>query len=183
MATEPLQNEAPAQPAPEAAPEGQATSIDVQAILAKVDIHPRFKAIYDKAVLSGMRVMFDKRSHQMVTKYLDETDGVLSKKIADGVIAVFYMLWQQSNKTLPPQIVVPVVFTLTLRAFEFLQKSEEPEATKETLGEMIELAVGGVMQKFGGTPDQLEEVLGQLKARAGASPQPEAPNPGLLEEK
>lgn len=173
-------------------PEGaDAGPVDVDAILAKTDIHPQFKKIYDRAVLSGMRIMFDKKSHPMVLKYLDG-EGELADKIAKGVVGVLYMLWDQSNKTLPPQILVPVVFTLTLKAFDFLQKSDEPGATKEVLGDAVEKGVTRMLEEFGATPEQIPQILGQLQQAMqtgkspGAPPDPkavaEAAKPGLLED-
>lgn len=132
----------------------QGKLIDVDAIIAKVDIPPNLKSIFDKAILSGMRIMFDKSSHKMLLDQLDKP-GPMAQKLGEGVITLVYMLWTQSNKTLPPQIMVPITMVLTLKAFDFLQKSGEPEATKELLGEGVHMAVTGVMERFGVTEEQL----------------------------
>lgn len=148
----------------------QSGQVDVGPIIerASADIPPNLKDIFDKTVLSGMRVMFDKSSHKMLLDELDKL-GPLPTRIANGIIALVYLLWKQSNYTLPPQIVVPVTLVLTLRAFEYLQMSKDPEATKEVMGEAVADAVQGVMDRFGATSDRLPSLL---KGQQAAAPQP-----------
>lgn len=171
-----------AAPAPDAATKPQAApaqgQVDVEAILAKVNVEPKFKAIFDKAVLSGMRIMFDSKSHKMMQDELDKP-GPLAEKIVAGITALIYMLWKQSNQTLPPQVIVPTAFALTLKAFDYLQKSGDVEATKEVLGQALEGVVSTVMKKFGVDPDKI-----QAKGAAPATGAPPAATPaapsGLL---
>jgi hypothetical protein len=147
-----------------------APGVDVAPIIARTRaaIPPNLQAIFDKAVLSGMRIMFDAKSHQMMLDELDKP-GPLAERISNGIIALVYLLWTQSNKTLPPQIIVPVTLTLALRAFEFLQASKDPEATKEVLGEATHAAVQGVMDRFGATEDKLGSLV-QANQQGGAQP-------------
>lgn len=149
------------QPKINAKPQADGT-INVDDIVAKTRaaVSPNLQAIYDKAVLSGMRIMFDKSSHKMALAELDK-EGPMAQKLANGIISLMYLLWTKSNQTLPPQIIVPVTLTLTLRAFQFLQLSQDPEATKETLGEATADAVQGVMDRFGVTEDDMQKVRGQ----------------------
>jgi hypothetical protein len=150
--------------------------VDVDAILAKVNVPPKFQGIYGKAVLSGMRIMFDKRSVSMTQKQLAQP-GPLAKNIADGIVALVYMLFRQSNSTLPPQIIVPLTFTLTLKAFDYVQKSGNAQATKQVLGDAMEQALTTVMQKFGVSPDQVSQIVQQQKGAATAPTAPSAAPP------
>lgn len=145
-------------------------AIDVNAIINKMQVPSNLKAIYDKCVLSGLRIMFDKNSHKMMLAELDKP-GPMDQKLADGIITLMYMLWTKSNKTLPPQIIVPVTVTLTLRAFDFLQQSHDPQATKEVLGSAMEKATSGIMERFNVTQDQLRQAAHGQAAPQG-KPQP-----------
>lgn len=164
------------------APKKPAGPVDVKPIIARAraDIPPQLADMFDKVVLSGMRIMFDKQSHGMTMEMLDRP-GPLASRIAEGIITLIYMLWEKSNKTIPPQLIVPATLVLTLRAFEFLQQSKDPEATKEVLGEAVADAVEGVMSRFGATPEKIPALVkgqnGQGGAQAG---QPEQPEPGGL---
>lgn len=130
-------------------------AVDVDALIAEANknIPANMAPIFEKVVLSGMRIMFDKGSHEMMLAELDGP-GPLAEKLANGIIKLVYMLWQQSNKTIPPQLMVPATLVLTLRAFQFLQESKDPEATKQVLGQAIELAINGVIERFKGPDEQ-----------------------------
>lgn len=124
-------------------PGEQPAGIDFDAIVNEIKVPPNLKPVYDKAVLSGLRLMFDKQSHKMMLDQLAK-NGDLAKNISDGAISLVYMLYQKSNKTLPPQLGIPVGFNLVVRAVEFLQKSGDQRATPELLGQAIELFLTGM---------------------------------------
>jgi len=151
--------------------------IDVEAIKAKMQIPPELKPEYDKIVLAGLRIMFDPKSHkEMFLSQLDK-EGDLAQKVGDGIVGLMYMLWQQSNQSLPPQLIVPCTFCLTLEAFDFLQRSGEPGATKEVLGNAVDISTTTILRKFGVDEAQLQQIAAQQK---GAT-QGNAPAPGALE--
>lgn len=156
--------------------------INVEDLVSKVraNVPANLQTIFDKAVLSGMRVMFDKSSHAMALDELN-AQGPMAPKLAAGIIKLMYMLWQQSNKTLPPQIIVPITTVLTLRAFQFLLLSQDPEATKEVLGDAVADAVQGILDRFGATQDKLPGIMkaisGKAQGGALASDQPAAQKP------
>lgn len=160
------------------APKKPAGPVDVAPIIAKAraDIPPQQLEMFDKVVLSGMRIMFDKQSHGMTLEMLDKP-GPLATRIANGIITLVYMLWEKSNKTIPPQLIVPATVVLTLRAFEFLQQSKDPEATTDVMGEAVADAVQGVMDRFGATQDKIPALVKGQQGQAGT--QPEQPT-GLL---
>lgn len=160
-------------------PKQPAGPVNVDAIIqrARADIPPQLAEMFDKVVLSGMRVMFDKQSHGMTLEMLNKP-GPLATRIANGIITLVYMLWEKSNKTIPPQLIVPATVVLTLRAFQFLQQSKDPEATTAVMGEAVADAVQGVMDRFGATQDKIPAL------RKGQNSQPGAPagqpQPGSL---
>lgn len=155
------------------APKKPSGPVDVAPIIARAraDIPPQLVEMFDKVVLSGMRIMFDSRSHHMTLEMLDKP-GPLAKRISDGIITLIYMLWEKSNKSIPPQLIVPATVVLTLRAFQFLQQSKDPEATTDVLGEAVADAVQGVMDRFGATQDKIPALLRAQNGQAGAQPEP-----------
>jgi hypothetical protein len=166
-----------AAPAPQ-----QGGQLDIEAMIQDIrsKIDPKLGDMFDKVVLSGMRIMFDKNSHQMTLDQLNQP-GPMATRISNGMISLIYMLWTKSNKTIPPQLIVPATVVLTLRAFQFLQESKDPEATNEVLGEAMAESVQGVMDRFGATPDKIAALKGQAGAPAGQPGAPAQPDPsGLL---
>lgn len=146
-------------------------AVDVDAIInkARANIPPQLQTMFDKVVLSGMRIMFDPQSHKMMLDQLNQP-GPMEKRISDGIISLMYMLWTKSNQSIPPQLIVPATLVLTLRAFQFLQQSHDPEATPAVMGEAVAQAVQGVMDRFGATQDKLPQLVkGQGAAQPGAA--------------
>ena len=153
-------------------------TINVDEIIGKIEVPGNLKGIFDRAVLSGMRIMFDRNSHQMLLEQLDKP-GPLADKVVEGIISLVFMLWTESNRSLPPQIMVPVTVVLTLRAYEFLAQSGEPEATPALLGEVMSGAVTGILERFGVSEDQLPELARQAQ---GQPQQPQAPQGGMIQQ-
>lgn len=164
---------------PQAPAKAPAGGVDIEPMIAKAheNIPPNLRPMLDKVVLSGMRIMFDKSSHQMALAELDKP-GPLAQRIMNGMVALMYLLWKQSNQSIPPQLIVPATLILTLRAFQFLQMSKEPEATKEVLGEAVADSVQGVMDRFGATQDKIPALLKGQGAQAEQPGAPAAPPPG-----
>lgn len=134
--------------------------VDVDSIISKIQMPEDVKDIYEKAVIAGMRLMFEKGTHKRLLEYLD-APGELDEKIANGIFALVGLLWTKSNQTLPPKIIVPLTITMVCRAFEFLQKSGEPGISKEVLGSAMDKAVTGIMDKFGVPRDKLKQFIEQ----------------------
>lgn len=137
--------------------------IDLKPAYDKIDIAPQFKEAYEKTLLNGLTIMFNSKTHKMMVDQIDKP-GDIAKNMADGVVALFYLIWNQTNKTIAPQIIVPVVFTWTLKAFDFLQMSNDPRATKEVLGNATDIAITTIMEKFGVKQDQIEKLVKQNDA-------------------
>ena len=147
--------------------------IDTKQIEAGIEVPPNLKPMYDKIVLSGMRIMFSKESHKLFIDQLQK-EGPLAKKIADGITGLMYLMWTESNKSIPPQLIIPATTALTLRAFDYVQQTGDPEATKEVLGQSLEGAIDGVMRGFGGSADTIEQAIPAAQGQ-GAMPQQGAP--------
>lgn len=169
--------EAPQELMPQEAQGEQGGKVDTQQIEAAIQVPENLKQAFDRIVLSGMRIMFSKESHQLLLDELNK-EGPLAQKLTEGIISLMYLLWTQSNKTIPPQLMVPATVVMTLRAFDYLQQAGDPEATKEVLGEALNGAVTGVMERFGVDPNNLEGAL-QEGAQAGQSAGQPAPGDGL----
>lgn len=156
--------------------------VDIDAIIARIQILPKFKQIFDKVILSGRRIMGATDTAPAIQKQLDKP-GEFSTNLAEGVVALVYQLWTASNKTLPPQIMGPATFQLTLEAFDFVQKSDDERATKEALGDAVDKALSMLLRGFNVDPNQIEQFVNQNKAAmtaADAGPgagQPSAPPP------
>ena len=158
--------------------------VNIDPIVAKIQILPKFKAIYDKVILTGRRIIGSPESTGMIQQQLDKP-GDFSTNLAEGVVALVYQLWNASRKTLPPQIMGPLTFQLTLEAFDFVQKSDDDRATKEALGDAVDKAISMLLKGFNVDPANIEQFIRQNKAAmtaadAGPGAAPVAPAGGMI---
>lgn len=142
--------------------------IDIDAIVGRIQIAPKFKAIYDKVILSGRRMIGSEDTAPAIQKQLDKP-GDFATNLAEGVLAVVYQLWTAAGKTLPPQIMGPVTFQLTLEAFDFLQKSGDDRTSKQVLGDAVDGALSMLLKGFNIDPNQIEQFVEQNKAALTAA--------------
>ena len=144
--------------------------VDIKPMIAAIKVPPKFQDIYNKVVLKGNAIMFSPDSHQLMLDELDKP-GPMAQKLSQGVVALVYILFEKSNKTLPPQILEAVAYTLLLSAFDFLQQSGDPEATRAVLGEATHKVSVGIHNALGVSEDKFAEAMAaQGKPQAGAPP-------------
>jgi hypothetical protein len=171
---------APAQTPAQAAPQ---SGIDTKPFVAEIEknVPADLLPIYKTAVLKGDMQMFGKETHQMTLEQLNKP-GPMAPKLAEGIVALVYILFQKSNKTLPPQILEPAGVTLLCHAFDFLQQAGDPEATKETLGEAVDQFRVGIHNALGVSEEQFQQALQQhgQQQKPGILADPAAQQPGIL---
>ena len=162
---------------PQGSPAGG--KVDTDAIKAKMNILPKFRPLYETLMTRGLKIA-DKFMFPTQPGKQSCIDGPKppADKLAEGVVTLIYLLWTQSNKTFDPRLVVPVAFGLTLDLFDKVQISDPQEFSADVLGDAMEKSIGGVMQKFGVAPDQVQQVIQQYAASlkaSGANPAQVAP--------
>lgn len=124
---------------------------------------------YDRAVKTGLRLMFDKDMREETLKYMDGSDA-MPKKIGDGIAAVVQFIFQESNGTFPPQLVIPVGVELIAHAVEVADKAGlpvEPNDVAEGMAAFIEI----ILQKAGATPEQMQQMLSGMDSGQAAPAQ------------
>ena len=113
-------------PAGKAAPAEKAPAgkTSPEAIRAGLHLQPKEAAQLDRIVLAGRKVMFAKQSHKMFLEQLDGP-GDIAQKLGQGVAGLMGLLWQESRRSLPPQLLIPGGMVLVAVAAE--QKVFTPE--------------------------------------------------------
>ena len=127
------------------------------------NLMPIFKMI----VLKGDVQMFSKETHQLTLDQLNGP-GPMAKKLAEGISALMYILFEKSNKTLDPSLLEPAGTVLLCHAFDYLQESKDPEATKEMFGDAVHQFSVAIHNALGVTEEQFNEAV----TKQGKQPQP-----------
>lgn len=141
-----------------ARPEGD--DIDTEAIKNNIQMPPELQEAYDRVVIAGMKVMFSKESHKLMLDELQK-EGPIGQKLGMGIAGLMLLLFKESNETIPPQVIIPAGVNLLSRAADFIRKSGIDTITNTDVGDAIELMISTILQKFGVSPEQMEQMLNQ----------------------
>lgn len=154
-------------------------TMNVQQYLDDIEknIPQELREMYQKMILSANRIMFDKSSHSEAMKVLEGPEP-MEQKIAKGVTTIIYIIWQKSNGSVPPQLLIPVTIAVVLYAFKFLQDSGDESAQPAMLGQAIELAYDTVLRKFEIDPERVPQMVQEIQG--GAAAPAEKPKAGGL---
>jgi hypothetical protein len=155
-----------------------------QSVREKLELPPELKEAYERVVLAGMKVMFDPQTHEMALKAI-QGEGPVEQRLAQGIAGLMGTLIDQSNQTMPPQVVIPAGIELLVAAGDYLRESGADPITDEQIGEAMAQFVQIVLEQAGADPTELQAMLqggmGEGAAPAGEMPAEQAPAPkGLV---
>lgn len=148
-------------------------NLSPESIKSTVKVPPQFQDALDRIVLAGMKVMFDKSTHDLMLKELDGP-GATGEKLGKGIAGLMALLWQQSNNSMPPQLIIPAMLILLAQAVDFMKKSGEP-VSEQDYGEATQVAVGTVLQMFNLDPNKVAAIGARGMQGAEGGQQPQAP--------
>lgn len=147
------------------------------AILKKAD--PRIAPTIKKTVSAGEKVMYADSTRHMLKAQLGS--GKDPETIGAGIAKLAGILYQQSKKQLPPQILMPAAAILLFRGLQFLEDAGTVKVDANFLAECTKAMGSALAQLFGATPDKLQAMVQQAQAKQGQSAQPQAAPPqGLV---
>lgn len=132
----------------------------IQQIKSKLQVPQQMQQALQKIEMAGKKVMYSQETHGLVMQAM-QGDGPWEMKIGKGIADLMSILFQQSNKTMPPQLIVPAAITLCCDAVEFLLDANQigPDFN---LGDALEAAVTQTLEKFGVKPEQIQPMLEKL---------------------
>ena len=147
----------------------QSGAIDTKPFIDAIEknVPPDKMKLFKVIVLKGDVQMFSKEKHQLTLDQLNGP-GPMAQKLAEGVTALMYILFQKSNQTLDPSLLEPAGTVLLCHAFDYLQESNDPEATKEMFGEAVDQFRVKIHNALGVTEEQFNEAV----AKQGQPAQP-----------
>lgn len=143
-------------------------------IRAQMHVPKNLEGAYNKIILAGMKVMFDKSTHEMMLKEINGP-GTMAQRLGKGITGLMAVLWQQSNKTMPPNLMIPAGIELMAHAVDYVKKSGQ-EVSNEEFGEAVQIFVQNTLQAFGLDPEKVAMIGARgAEGMSGEGPAPEAP--------
>ena len=118
-----------------------------QAVRGKMKIPPQMQKAYERIVQAGLKLMFDPRTREQ-TMQMMMSEGDPAQKIAQGVGSVMVALFEQSNGTMPQELIIPAAVELVAHVVEVAQQAGA-SITPEQYGAAVEQTIAFIGQKFG----------------------------------
>lgn len=144
------------QPEQQQQPEMELSADGVQ---SQMQIPPEMQQAYERIVLAGLKFMFDPQTHEMALAEIEKGEGPIEQRVALGIVGLMGMLIQQSNSTLPPQLILPSAVTLYMHAMDFMAKSGEPVG-KEQVGSGMATMLQELLKNLGIPAEQMAQLFG-----------------------
>jgi hypothetical protein len=135
-----------------------------QDLRAKVELlakkNPRILTEYDKAIEAGKIMLFDKKTHahmEMVKNPDALNDPV--KTISTGIAGLTWLMYQQSKKTMKPEVMIMSATALMCEAFDFAERGKGLQLTPAMIAQTTRLLAEKLFAKLGITPEQLQQAI------------------------
>ena len=151
--------------------------LNPQAVRENMQVPPELEEALDRIIVAGKRVMFSDETAGMVEQAL-AGEGPIEDKLAEAITGLMGLLWEQSNQTMPPMLIIPAGLVLLAEAVDFLTGAGEQVST-EQYGTAIERTVNQILGMFGADEQMLEQELGGQPGAEEAMPpgRGQAPEP------
>lgn len=144
--------------------------LNTKQYLEQLQMPPELEKAYNRVVLAGMKVMFSKDTHEMSLQAL-QGEGSLSERVANGIAQLMGILYQQSNGTIPGEVIIPAGLNLLLQAADFIDRKQLEPIDDNTIAEAMAMFIAKI---FEGSGQNIEAVMAELEQKLGGQqPQPQ----------
>jgi hypothetical protein len=136
----------------------QGAAITPEAIQENIKMPPKLQSAYDRVVLAGMKIMFSEKTNKVVMKQM-QGPGPLSERLGMGIAGLMATLFKESNKTIPPAVIIPAGVYLLAQAADFLKKTQIENIDDKAIGVAMQIFVEITIKMFGGDAEKVYGIL------------------------
>lgn len=152
--------------------EGAEGEVTADSVRANMKLPAGMEAAYDKIIKAGLKMMFDPSMQEETLSFIEEANGDPAK-MAEGVTAIVVTMFQHSNNTMPPNLIIPAGIELLVHAAD-VAKAGGQELPKEAVAQAMSEVVKQILTKFGATPEQMQKMLSGMDSGQSAPTAPAA---------
>lgn len=149
------------EPTEQAPPQEGGDELTPQKVRENLSLPDDLKEAYDRVVLAGMKVMFSDETHEAATAML-QGDGPVSQRLGEAITRLMGTLYEQSNGTMPPPVLIPAATELLVAAGDYLKKAGIEPVTDQDIGEAMNVMIETLLAKFGADPAEMQELFAQF---------------------
>ena len=135
--------------------------ITPESVDSKIKVPAELQEAYERVVVAGMKVMYSKESHRVMLEEI-KRPGPMGERLGKGIAGLMLLLFKESNKTMPPAVIIPAGIKLMMESVDFLRKTGIGDPTNKDIADGMQTFITIIMQKFGVAPDKLEALMAQF---------------------
>ena len=139
-------------------------------VRAGMKMPPELQEAYDRVVIAGMKGMCSKETNKLVMKAM-EGDKPLPNRLGVGIAGLMATLYRQSNKTIPPQVLIPAGTDLLSQAADFLKRTGKEKIDDKATAQALEIMVRTILEMFHVDPAKMATALSGYSRTAGQQQQ------------
>lgn len=140
------------------------SEVSPEQVRKDMNLPPELQKAYERVVVAGMKMMFSKETNKYMLKQL-EGPGSMAEKLGGGVAELMLALFMQSNKTMPPQVIIPAGTELLVQAADFINQAGLAEVTNRDVGDGVQIMMSIIFKQFGVDPTKLMQKIDQFDPR------------------
>lgn len=131
------------------------------AVSKEIKMPPQMQEAYERVVLAGMKLLFSKETNEAAVKQLQAQDGPLAQRLGKSIAGLLAELFRRSNKTMPPQVIIPAGVELLMQSADFIRKSKLEPISNKDIGDAMDVMVTTVLQMFKLDPGKIVQFADQ----------------------
>ena len=147
---------------------------------SKVQIPPKFKDAYKRLMTAALGVMFNAKTHNMMTQTIQAPGGI-GKNVGEGAAGLVLLIYKQA-KNPPGELMIPVGLEIVLQSFEYIDKTKMVDYQDQDIGQAIQIMIETILKQSGANMQAWDQTGGgaaavPADAAQAASPIGMAPAP------
>lgn len=107
---------------------------------------------FERVVLAGMRLMYDKRTFEIFKRGLLRTDRPVPQRLAAESAGLMKMLYDKSGGKMPKNIIAPAASMLLMEMGKFMTEAGIAQVSSDDVRQGTQLLMDMLKQMFGGAP-------------------------------
>ncbi len=138
--------------------------------------NPKDMQAFEKVVLAGMKLMYDKKTFDIFKRGMMRQDRPLPQRLAAEAAGLMQMLMEKSGGKIPPQVIAPAAAMLLMEMGKFMKESGLGDPKEEDVRQAIALLMKLLDQLFG---KGKQEAPAPAPQQVVTAPQPQ---PGMIQQ-
>ena len=136
----------------------QGTELDPKQVQDEIKMPPELQTAYERVVIAGMKLMFSKETHKLMLKEL-ERKGPIAERLGKGIAGMMIILFNKSNKSIPPQVIIPAGTNLLMQAVQFMNAAKLEKINNKDVGDALDIFIRTILKTFGVSTDKITGLM------------------------